>query len=67
VTFEEYLISKKIDREAFQKDEPDRFAEWDQVFQVSHPNSFTVQKLHLLNSIRRKYPLKNTAKPISSI
>ena len=29
-----------------------------------HPNSFTVQKLNLINPIRRKYPLKSVPEKI---
>jgi len=58
MTFEEYLISKKIDRESFQKAEPTLFESWKNEFALLHPNSFTSQKLYLVNPIRRKYPLK---------
>lgn len=60
MSFEEYLISKKIDKSAFQLAEPDRFAEWSKLFNVSHPDSFTLQKKFLLNPIRRKYLLKES-------
>jgi len=66
VTFEEYLISKKIDQEAFREGEPLRYAEWEKEFNLIHPNSFTLQKLHLINPIRRKYQLKNEPKLLSS-
>jgi hypothetical protein len=58
VTFEEYLISKKIDRALFAKSEPALYQEWQSEFEQIHPNSFTVQKLNLINPIRRKYQLK---------
>lgn len=58
MTFEEYLISKKIDGESFQKMEPALFASWNHEFAHLHPNSFTSQKLYLINPLRRKYPLK---------
>jgi hypothetical protein len=58
VTFEEYLISKKIDQEAFVKSEPALYHDWKTEFEQIHPNSFTVQKLNLINPIRRKYQLK---------
>jgi hypothetical protein len=66
VTFDEYLIRKKIDKVAFSQHEPSRFAEWASEFNLIHPNSFTLQKLHLINAIRRKYQLKNESKPLSS-
>jgi hypothetical protein len=56
--FEAYLISKKIDSSAFQKGEPGMWKNWDEEFKVVHPNSFTAQKLYLINPVRRKYPLK---------
>jgi hypothetical protein len=31
---------------------------WKTEFEQMHPNSFTVQKLNLINPIRRKYKLK---------
>src|SRR5688572_3719446 len=58
VNFEEYLISKKIDSVAFQRAQPKLWNEWFMEFEQMHPNSFTVQKLNLINPIRRQYPLK---------
>ena len=56
MTFDEYLDSKKIDRIEFSKQEPSVFAEWQKTFEQLHPNSFTAQKLYLINGIRRKFP-----------
>src|SRR5687768_3513436 len=56
-TFEAYLGSKKIDSEAFRKAEPDLWKAWKGEFEQMHANSFTVQKLNLINPIRRKYHL----------
>lgn len=58
MTFEEYLVSKKIDSVAFCAAEPDRWKEWNSLFEVMNPVSFTSQKLYLINPVRRKYPLK---------
>jgi len=58
MTFDDYLLSKKIDRDSFQKMEPALFESWRNEFAHLHPNSFTSQKLYLINPIRRKYPLK---------
>ena len=65
MNFEAYLISKKIDGEAFLQREPDVWKAWNEEFEQLHPNSFTAQKLYLINPIRRKYPLKvvELAKP----
>lgn len=59
VNFEEYLSGKKIDSLAFKAAEPERWKEWESEFEQLHPDSFTLQKLNLINPIRRKYPLKN--------
>jgi hypothetical protein len=56
--FENYLLSKKIAADAFQKAEPERFEEWKSIFEQMHPESFTAQKKFLINPVRRKYPLK---------
>jgi hypothetical protein len=63
VNFEEYLSSKKIDYKAFQKAEPVLYHAWQTEFGQMHANSFTVQKLNLINPIRRKYQLKELAPP----
>jgi hypothetical protein len=61
VNFEAYLASKKIDSAAFQRAEPVLWGQWQIQFEQMHPNSFTVQKLNLINPIRRKYQLKEEA------
>jgi hypothetical protein len=63
VNFEEYLLSKKIDARAFQAAEPMLYENWKHDFQQMHPNSFTVQKLNLINPIRRKYQSKKIELP----
>jgi hypothetical protein len=60
VSFEEYLSGKKIDSLAFKNAEPARWAEWEMEFAQLHPDSFTLQKLNLINPIRRKYPLASS-------
>jgi hypothetical protein len=62
MTWEEYCIKKKIDSEAFQKAEPDKWNELKSIFDQVHPNSFTEQKKFLINDIRRKYHLKEDVK-----
>jgi hypothetical protein len=62
LTFEEYLIQKKIDPRLFKEGEPDRYEEFEKLFAQVHPNSFTFQKLNLINFIRRKYLLVEEAK-----
>jgi len=63
VNFEAYLISKKIDSDAFKQAEGNLWSLWQTEFEHLHPNSFTSQKLYLINPIRRKYPLKVGIKP----
>lgn len=43
---------------AFSAAEPALFKTWESEFDQMHPNSFTVQKLNLINPVRRKYQLK---------
>lgn len=57
MTFEEYLIGKKISKEKFVKAEPEMFEEWKELFEQMHPESFTMHKKFLINPIRRKYHL----------
>jgi hypothetical protein len=57
MTFSEYLVSKKIDSEKFRQADPAQWQAWAELFAQLHPNSFTAQKLYLINPIRRKYPL----------
>lgn len=55
--FEDYLFSKKINSDAFRLAEPEVWSAWKNEFEQIHPGSFTVQKLNLINPVRRKYPL----------
>lgn len=55
--FEEYLKGKKIDPASFKNGETAQFEEFKSLFDQVHPDSFTQQKLFLINPIRRKYPL----------
>jgi hypothetical protein len=59
VTFEEYLKGKNIDSAAFRAGEEKLWLQWKDEFEQMHPSSFTVQKLNLINPIRRKYILKS--------
>ena len=53
----EYFKSKKIDSENFKLKESKLWIELEKEFENTHPNSFTAQKLYLINAWRRKYPL----------
>lgn len=63
--FEEYLSSKKIDATAFKEEKPEIWENWKSLFYTMHPNSFTQQKLFLINPIRREFPLKESASTAS--
>ena len=67
MNFDTYLISKKIDSQAFRETEPSLWESWKAEFEQLHPNSFTAQKLYLINPIRRKYTLKTEDKPIKTV
>lgn len=58
MNWEEFLQQKKIDGEAFRRNEPGRYAEWERAFVQMHPESFTTQKKFLLNEVRRKYLIR---------
>jgi hypothetical protein len=55
--FEEYLSQKRIDIRSFSQNDPKRFGEFKYLFEQMHPNSFTAQKLFLINEVRRKFPV----------
>jgi hypothetical protein len=63
VNFSEYLLSKKIDADAFKSAEPDLWESWKTEFEQISPTGFTAQKLFLINPIRRKYALPPSVKP----
>lgn len=53
--FETYLVSKKIDPTLFKQGEPETWQAFKDLFYQVSPKSFTIQKLYLINQIRRKY------------
>ncbi len=57
MSFDDYLIAKKIDAQRFRQAEPTLYTEWAVLFELVHPDSFTVQKKFLLNALRRQYLL----------
>lgn len=67
--WETYLEQKKINAAAYRKGNPEQYEEFEKYFLQLSPNSFTSQKLFLINRIRRQYPLvqaepeKPAAKP----
>jgi hypothetical protein len=59
--WEAYLEQKKIDPVAYQQRDPQQYEEFKELFYQMHPNSFTAQKLFLINTVRRLNPLQATA------
>lgn len=66
IDFRDYLVSKKIDPNEFKAAEPELFEKLATIFDQMHPDSFTAQKLFLINPIRRKYLLKGQAEEAPS-
>jgi hypothetical protein len=56
MTFKDYLISRRIDPSAFAKNEPRRYREFGQLYDQVHIRSFIMQKLFVLNMLRKNYP-----------
>lgn len=55
--WEEYLVSKKIDAASYRQAAPEQYDAFRALFLQMHPDSFTAQKLFLINGIRRVHPL----------
>lgn len=66
IDFITYLSSKKIDADKFKGAEPEVYQKLEGVFVQTHPDSFTAQKLFLINPIRRKYQLEERIETPSS-
>jgi len=66
-TFEEYLVSKKIDGTKFKSIDNQLYVELKTIFDQMHPKSFTQQKLFLINPLRIKYLLseQNSAQSLN--
>jgi hypothetical protein len=60
VTFEAYLVQKKIDKTKFMTESSTLFSEWKILFEQVHPESFATQKKFQINAIRRKFLLQPT-------
>lgn len=56
--FADFLRSHRIDAAAFEKAEPEEYAEWQRLYQQVHPNSFYELKRFRVNPIRRRYHYK---------
>ena len=64
LTFAAYLKTKKIDLKSFFSSDKELFESWKKEFDQMHPNSFTQQKLFMINNIRRQYPLTEEEKVV---
>lgn len=53
-----YLISKKIDPDQLKNQEGGLYKSFNVLFSQMHPDSFTAQKLYLINKLRRRYKLE---------
>ncbi len=62
--FSAYLLAKKINEQVFAQNDNSRYQEFKNLFQQVHPDSFTSQKLFIINQIRRKYPLTITSNEV---
>ncbi len=68
MTFEEYLVNKKIHSADFQQSEGQRWDEFKRIFEQMHPDSFTAHKKFIINTLRRSYPMKDVSvKPIETL
>lgn len=66
MNFAEYLQSKKIDAQRFKSAEASEYTRLEIIFDQVHPDSFTSQKLYLINPLRRKYKwLEKKSEPAS--
>jgi hypothetical protein len=63
MTFEEYLIKKRINRGAFAAEDPARYQAWESMYAQMHPNSFYVAVKMVLNNVRLRYHLREEDVP----
>lgn len=63
MTFEEYLIKKRINRDAFAAEDPGRYQAWESMYAQMHPNSFYVAVKMVLNNVRLRYHLREEDVP----
>lgn len=64
--FEEYLHSKNIDPLAFKTKEESKYCSLEKVYDQIHPDSFSSQKLFLINPLRRKYTWEESTKSVEA-
>ena len=64
MTFEEFLVKKKIDLAQFKTAEPGLFLEFESHYSQMGEKSFDHSKKFLFNKLRRAYHLKEEPKPL---
>jgi hypothetical protein len=57
MTFEEFLVKRKIDAAAFRQHNEPLFTDWQNRYAQMHPNSFFVSVKMVINDVRRQYHL----------
>ena len=62
MTFEEYLKVKKIDPKKMVEKDNDLYENFKNIFEQVSPQSFTQQKLFLINYLRRQYYYEEESK-----
>lgn len=63
INFAEYCKSKRINPDLFKRAEPELYSKFKSEFTQMSPQSFTAQKLFLINDIRRRF---NFAPPLDA-
>ncbi len=57
MTFEEFILKKKINLEAFKKGNPDLFNQFIKHYELMGSKSFDHSKKFLFNQLRNLYPI----------
>ena len=57
MTFEEYLVKKRINTAAFAAGDPARFVAWADMYTQMHQNSFYIATKMVINDVRLRYHL----------
>lgn len=62
-----YLVSKKIDADALLKKEPELYRSFEMMLDQMHPDSFTAQKLFVINKLRRQFPFQEKVEEMTPV
>jgi hypothetical protein len=63
MTFEEYLVKKRINKAAFEAEDSVRYTAWEEMYAQMHPNSFYMAVKMVLNDVRLRYHLREEDVP----